>query len=63
MNSSASDDTDAETYDESYDTDNSDAEKIEPFIQNHIHTSKELKNPVKDFSALFYIFTMLLSGR
>lgn len=26
MNSSASDDTDAETYDESYDTDNSDAE-------------------------------------
>ena len=27
MNSSASDDTDAETYDESYDTDNSDAEK------------------------------------
>ena len=26
MNSSASDDTDTETYDESYDTDNSDAE-------------------------------------
>jgi hypothetical protein len=37
---------------------------MEPsFIQNHINTSKELKNPVKDFSALFYIFTMLLSGR
>jgi len=36
---------------------------VPSFIQNHINTSKELKNPVKDFSALFYIFTMLLSGR
>jgi len=30
---------------------------MEPsFIQNHINTSKELKNPVKDFSALFLYF-------
>ena len=30
---------------------------MEPsFIQNHINTLKELKNPVKDFSALFLCF-------
>ncbi len=65
INSSASDDTDAGALPTNpmipiIRTPN----KIEPsFIQNHIHTSKELKNPVKDFSALFYIFTMLLSSR